>query len=330
MTDHVAEWTLKAGQVSASRKAHADPRITARPGAEDAARAGAELAGRPAHAEVGGGRERHAADHRERVHRPEAGRARRWRSWPSRSTRCPTSGVRAVAGRRRRRSRDRVPVPRARAPAVRRLPRLSAARGPLASFTNARLGRARPRGSGSPTTRGCSTTRAFTRASGTPRSTRSRARCRSSRCRSCWRCAAQPRRAADRCCAALLLPVHALGGHGRADLALAARPGGRPVQLLPAARSGVPARSWLADPATAMWAIIAHHRLVGDRLLPGDLPGRAAGHPARPLRGGRARRRRRLAQLLGDHAAAAAPGVAVRRASRTSSARSRSSARSSC
>jgi multiple sugar transport system substrate-binding protein len=31
MTDHVAEWTLKAGQVSASRKAHADPRITGDP-----------------------------------------------------------------------------------------------------------------------------------------------------------------------------------------------------------------------------------------------------------------------------------------------------------
>jgi multiple sugar transport system substrate-binding protein len=31
MTDHVAEWTLKAGQVSAMRKAHADPRITADP-----------------------------------------------------------------------------------------------------------------------------------------------------------------------------------------------------------------------------------------------------------------------------------------------------------
>ena len=31
MTDHVAEWTLKAGQVSASRKAHGDPRITADP-----------------------------------------------------------------------------------------------------------------------------------------------------------------------------------------------------------------------------------------------------------------------------------------------------------
>src|SRR5262249_31635968 len=31
MTDHVAEWTLKAGQVSASRKSHTDPRITGDP-----------------------------------------------------------------------------------------------------------------------------------------------------------------------------------------------------------------------------------------------------------------------------------------------------------
>jgi len=31
MTDNVAEWTLKAGQVSASRKAHSDPRITGDP-----------------------------------------------------------------------------------------------------------------------------------------------------------------------------------------------------------------------------------------------------------------------------------------------------------
>ena len=31
MTDHVAEWTLKAGQVSAVRKAHSDPRITGDP-----------------------------------------------------------------------------------------------------------------------------------------------------------------------------------------------------------------------------------------------------------------------------------------------------------
>jgi multiple sugar transport system substrate-binding protein len=31
MTDHVAEWTVKAGQVSASRKAHTDPRVTGDP-----------------------------------------------------------------------------------------------------------------------------------------------------------------------------------------------------------------------------------------------------------------------------------------------------------
>ncbi len=31
MSDHVAEWTLKAGQVSALRRAHSDPRITADP-----------------------------------------------------------------------------------------------------------------------------------------------------------------------------------------------------------------------------------------------------------------------------------------------------------
>ncbi|PYM27074.1 MAG: hypothetical protein DMD80_16620 [Candidatus Rokuibacteriota bacterium] len=31
LTDHVAEWTLKAGQVSASRKAHGDPRVTGDP-----------------------------------------------------------------------------------------------------------------------------------------------------------------------------------------------------------------------------------------------------------------------------------------------------------
>jgi len=31
MSDHVAEWTLKAGQVSALRKPHSDPRITGDP-----------------------------------------------------------------------------------------------------------------------------------------------------------------------------------------------------------------------------------------------------------------------------------------------------------
>jgi ABC-type glycerol-3-phosphate transport system substrate-binding protein len=31
LTDHVAEWTLRAGQVSAYRKPHTDPRITGDP-----------------------------------------------------------------------------------------------------------------------------------------------------------------------------------------------------------------------------------------------------------------------------------------------------------
>jgi ABC-type glycerol-3-phosphate transport system substrate-binding protein len=31
MSDHVAEWTLRAGQISAVKKAHMDPRITGDP-----------------------------------------------------------------------------------------------------------------------------------------------------------------------------------------------------------------------------------------------------------------------------------------------------------
>ena len=73
MTDHVAEWTLKAGQVSASRKAHTDPRIAADPVLR-AARPGPELAGRPADPQVGGRREPHPPGDRERLHRTEAGR----------------------------------------------------------------------------------------------------------------------------------------------------------------------------------------------------------------------------------------------------------------
>src|SRR5438270_577614 len=52
--------------------------------------------------------------------------------------------------------------------------------------------------------------------------------------------------------------------------------------------------------------------LVGDRLLPGHLPGRPAGHPRPSLRGGRDRRRERTAELLVDHAAAAAAGLPLR------------------
>ena len=96
----------------------------------------------------------------------------------------------------------------------------------------------------------------------------------------------------------LLLPVHALGGHRRSRLALAARSGGRPLQLLPArarrARALLARRSPHRDVDDHR-----HHRVVGDRLLPRHLPGRAAGHPARSLRGGGARRRLRRAEPSG-------------------------------
>ena len=90
----------------------------------------------------------------------------------------------------------------------------------------------------------------------------------------------------------LLLPVHAVGGDGGAHVALAARPRGRALQLLPEGPRGagalVACRSAHRDVGDHR-----HDRLVGDRLLPRDLPGRPPGHPARALRGGRHRRRRR-------------------------------------
>ena len=66
MTDNVAEWTLKAGQVSASRKAARGPAHHRRPGPEGPAGPGAQLAGRAAHPEVGRGREPHPSGDRER------------------------------------------------------------------------------------------------------------------------------------------------------------------------------------------------------------------------------------------------------------------------
>ena len=72
MTDHVAEWTLKAGQVSASRKAHSDPRITADPVLKTLLAQAPNWQVGQAHAEVGRGRERHAAGDREHLHGPEA------------------------------------------------------------------------------------------------------------------------------------------------------------------------------------------------------------------------------------------------------------------
>ena len=64
---------------------------------QDAARAGIQLAGRAADAQVGRGGERHSPGDREHVHGPEAGRRRRWRTWRARSTRCPTERVAASA-----------------------------------------------------------------------------------------------------------------------------------------------------------------------------------------------------------------------------------------
>ena len=57
MTDHVAEWTLKAGQVSAIAEGPHRPADHRRSRPADAARPGAELAGGAADAEVGGRRE---------------------------------------------------------------------------------------------------------------------------------------------------------------------------------------------------------------------------------------------------------------------------------
>ena len=54
----------------------------------------------------------------------------------------------------------------------------------------------------------------------------------------------------------VLLPLHALGRHGRPGLAVAARSRWWARSTTICGALGVPARSWLADPQTAMWAII--------------------------------------------------------------------------
>ena len=86
MTDHVAEWTLKAGQVSAIKKAHTDPRITADPVLKTLlAQAPNWQAGQPTPKWVAA----------ENVTRPvieslyigQRRPGRPWRSWRSRSTR---------------------------------------------------------------------------------------------------------------------------------------------------------------------------------------------------------------------------------------------------
>src|SRR5437667_228484 len=122
----------------------------------------------------------------------------------------------------------------------------------------------------------------------------------------------ESRRAAHRAARRVLLPVHALGGDGRSRVALAARSRRGPVQLLPARarRAGALVAGGSGDRHVGDHR---HHRVVGDRLLPRDLPGGIAGHPARAVRGGGPRRRRRLAHVPVDHAPAAPSGAPVRR-----------------
>ena len=69
------------------------------------------------------------------------------------------------------------------------------------------------------------------------------------------------------------------------------------------ARSGFPTINWFGDPPTpsSRLVILAQFGAGAGR---DHLPGRAQGHPAHPLRGGRARRGRRLAAGSANHAAA--------------------------
>ena len=254
MTDNVAEWTLKAGQVSASRKAHTDPRITGDPVLETLlAQAPDWQVGQPTPKWVAA----------ENVTRPviEAstpGRSRprpRWRTWRARSTRCRTRARRAA--RRRRRRRDRVRVPGAGPPALRGLPRLSRCwKGLRLSFTNARLGR-RDRA-----VRRARQLHAAARGHALPREPlehrvlhggQHAARSWPCPSRWPWRSTAA---ACGPCCAAsfffpFTLSVVTVGLAWLWLLDPVVGPFNYYLRAL-----GVPARSWLADPPTAMWAII--------------------------------------------------------------------------
>ena len=90
MSDHVAEWTLKAGQVSALRKPHADPRITGDPVLRTLlAQAPNWQAGQPTPKWV-------AAENLTRPVIETSTSAQkparpRWTIWRARSTPCPTS-----------------------------------------------------------------------------------------------------------------------------------------------------------------------------------------------------------------------------------------------
>ena len=186
----------------------------------------------------------------------------------------------------------RLPLPRPRPPPLPRLPRLPAARGPAAVVhqraarpPGLRLRRARqllaaPRRhalSGEPGQHGVLHRGQHAARPRRPAGPRG---------------GAQPRRAPHRAPERLLLSVHALGGHRRAHLALAPRPRGRAVQLLPARARA--AGALVAGPAVdGDVGDHRHHRVVGHRLLPRHLPGGAPGHSARAVRGGHARRRQR-------------------------------------
>src|SRR5207244_2711061 len=203
-------------------------------------------------------------------------------------------------------------VPRARPATVRGLPRLPAARGP-AAVVHERAARSpvarlrRRRALHTPARR-----HALSRQPGEHGLLHDRQHAPDPRHPARARSRAQPRRPPDRAARCVLLSVHAVGRDGRADVAVAAGPRRRAFQLLPA-------RGGRAGPVVARGSVdgdVGDHRddrVVGDRVLPRDLSRGASGHPARPLRSGRPRRRRQRSTFLGDHAAAAASRAALRR-----------------
>ena len=102
-----------------------------------------------------------------------------------------------------------------------------------------------------------------------------------------------------------ILPwLFTVGRHRRA-LAAAARPERR--RQLPADHAGSSSGvDWLADPRTALGRRDLHQHLGRLPVLHDQPARRAAGHPARPLRGGHGRRRQRRPAVLQRHAPAAA------------------------
>ena len=249
MTDHVAEWTLKAGQVSASRKSHTDPRITGDPVLRALLAPGAQLAGRPAHAQVGRGRERDPSGDRGGLHRAEAGQGRDGGSG---------APDQRAAGLARVAPTTRVAyaflAPGLLLFAVFRLyPLLEGLR---LSFTNARLGRATEQWIGL-----ANYTRLLEDDSLPREPLEHRVLHGGQHAPDPGGAAgpgpgAQPRRACGPCSAA------SSSSRSRSRSSRSASPGsGSSIpSSAPSTTTcgalGVPARSWLADPQTAMWAII--------------------------------------------------------------------------